>query len=236
MMPGVNIRSCWSGARYATGSGTSMASPHAAGLAALYIADHGRANDASGVYAIRQALIDAGADQASGNRLGSPGTDSDGHPEKLGWAGSSERAANHPPEAAFAFDPGELSVSFSDQSTDSDGKIIAWDWDFDDGQTSTAQNPSHNYSSAGTYRVTLTVTDDSGDSDTVFKEISISGPDNQAPTADFSFETDGLSVTSPTRAPTATARSRPGTGISVTDRPRTHRIPIMIMRPAGPIP
>ena len=40
------------------------------------------------MYAIRQALIDAGQDQASGNRLAHPLTEPDSNPENLGWAGS----------------------------------------------------------------------------------------------------------------------------------------------------
>lgn len=54
-------------------------------------------------------------------------------------------------------DPG-----FIDQSTDSDGHVVAWSWNFGDGGTSNQQNPSHHYAAAGTYTVTLTVTDDAG--------------------------------------------------------------------------
>jgi subtilisin family serine protease len=61
--PGVNILSTYKGGGYATMSGTSMASPHVAGSVALYIAQHGRAFDAAGVYAIRQAMADAGQPQ-----------------------------------------------------------------------------------------------------------------------------------------------------------------------------
>jgi len=42
-----------------------MASPHAAGLAALHIVSHTRATNASGVYGIRQALINAGKAQTA---------------------------------------------------------------------------------------------------------------------------------------------------------------------------
>lgn len=51
--PGVNIYSCAPGGGYRTLSGTSMASPHVAGTAALYIAAHGRVSAA----AIRSALV-----------------------------------------------------------------------------------------------------------------------------------------------------------------------------------
>ena len=54
----------------------------------------------------------------------------------------------------------------SDGSTDSDGTIVTYAWDFGDGTTSTAANPTHAYIAAGMYTVTLTVTDDAGDSAT----------------------------------------------------------------------
>jgi hypothetical protein len=89
MCPGVNIFSTYKNGGYTTFSGTSMASPHAAGLAALHVAQYGRANDAIGVYAIRQALINGGVDQSSGYGLATP-SDPDTFSEKLGWAGTTE--------------------------------------------------------------------------------------------------------------------------------------------------
>jgi PKD repeat protein len=63
------------------------------------------------------------------------------------------------PTAAFTATPTQgqapLTVNFTDQSTG--GTITNWAWDFGDGGTSNVQNPSHIYTHAGTYQVTLTV-------------------------------------------------------------------------------
>ena len=49
-------------------------------------------------------------------------------------------------------------------------KIIHWDWDFGDGETSTEENPIHTYHKPGMYSVTLTATDEKGESDSVTKQ------------------------------------------------------------------
>ncbi|AKB31855.1 cell surface protein [Methanosarcina siciliae HI350] len=66
--------------------------------------------------------------------------------------------AGNGPTASFTATPREgeapLTVQFNDSST---GSPTAWNWNFGDGTTSTKQNPSHTYSSAGKYTVELTV-------------------------------------------------------------------------------
>ncbi|UXI70469.1 M20/M25/M40 family metallo-hydrolase [Tahibacter amnicola] len=69
---------------------------------------------------------------------------------------------NQPPVANFSFSFSGLSGTFTDSSTDSDGTIASRSWAFGDGTTSTATHPSKTYASAGTYSVTLTVTDNQG--------------------------------------------------------------------------
>ena len=53
-----------------------------------------------------------------------------------------------------------LTTDFTDLSTG--GAITSWSWDFGDATTSTAQNPGHTYTAAGTYTVSLTVTGPGG--------------------------------------------------------------------------
>jgi len=74
---------------------------------------------------------------------------------------------NQPPIANSTGSPlqGEapLTVDFdASGSSDPDGTITSFDWDFDDGDTATGQTPSHTFDSEGTFQVTLTVTDNQG--------------------------------------------------------------------------
>jgi RHS repeat-associated protein len=48
---------------------------------------------------------------------------------------------------------------FLDRSSDADGSIVQWSWDFGDGGSSGERNPTHTFSAAGDYTVSLTVTD-----------------------------------------------------------------------------
>ncbi|HUS21877.1 MAG TPA: PKD domain-containing protein, partial [Aeromicrobium sp.] len=60
-------------------------------------------------------------------------------------------------DAEFGFDvtPGSLTVEFDDQSECSECDVDYWSWNFDDGQTSSEQDPSHTYAAPGTYAVSL---------------------------------------------------------------------------------
>lgn len=62
-----------------------------------------------------------------------------------------------------------------DLSRDSDGYIAKREWDFGDGTTTTGQRANHTYSRAGTYVITLTVTDDDGATATVSYPVRVGG-------------------------------------------------------------
>jgi len=78
------------------------------------------------------------------------------------------------PNAAFEFDNTTgLSVPFTDASTDSNDDIMSWAWNFGDGNTSAEQNPTHVYAEAGTYDVSLVVTDSGERSDEVMQSVTV---------------------------------------------------------------
>ncbi|MFF1574792.1 PKD domain-containing protein [Leifsonia sp. NPDC058292] len=103
---------------------------------------------------------------------------------------------NQAPVAAFTSTVDHLNVAFNGStSADPDGTVASYAWDFGDGATSTDANPTHVYGSAGTFTVTLTVTDDKGlASAPVQQQVTTVAVPNQAPTASFTATPNGLTV------------------------------------------
>lgn len=127
------------------------------------------------------------------------------------------------PTAAFTIDdstvsPGDTVTFDASQSTDSDGTIQSYQWDFGDGNTATGQSVTHSYSADGTYTVTLTVSDDDGIFDSATDTVSVSSGTEEAiaylsndPLSDADYRVGGSAgdgthgghhVTRPTAMPT----------------------------------
>ncbi|KPK38801.1 MAG: hypothetical protein AMJ69_07420 [Gammaproteobacteria bacterium SG8_47] len=69
-----------------------------------------------------------------------------------------------------------LDVAFDgSSSSDGDGSIASYSWDFGDGASGSGANATHQYTSAGNYTVTLTVTDDGGLTDVATMPVSVGG-------------------------------------------------------------
>jgi PKD repeat protein len=92
---------------------------------------------------------------------------------------------NQAPDAAFTFGCTNLTCDFADQSSDTDGTIATHSWVFGDAQTATGSTPSHTFAAAGTYNVTLTVTDNEGDTDDATQAVTVTAPVAGGPVADF---------------------------------------------------
>lgn len=76
-----------------------------------------------------------------------------------------------------------LTVEFIGLGNDPDGYIVSYHWDFNDGSSSDAQNPSHTFTTEGRYVVTFTVTDDNASTGVSTIQIYVTIPTNNPPNA-----------------------------------------------------
>ena len=77
------------------------------------------------------------------------------------------------PTPSFSFDCILLLCSFSDLSTDSNGTVVSWAWDFNDTTSTTVKSPVHGFVTSGTYQVSLTVEDNDGASNTISQSVIV---------------------------------------------------------------
>jgi PKD repeat protein len=94
----------------------------------------------------------------------------------------------HTPIAEFGYSPNSPTVydiiSFIDQSSDPNGYVVTWVWDFGDGTNSTLQTPTHRFDQKGAHAVKLTVIDNDGARNSTIHTVVIA---NLPPKASFHF-------------------------------------------------
>jgi len=82
---------------------------------------------------------------------------------------------NEAPDARFTSNCAALLCNFNDASTDDVG-VAGWTWTFGDDGSSSDQDPIHEYAVAGPYSVTLTVTDEEGETSTITRQVVATNP------------------------------------------------------------
>lgn len=99
------------------------------------------------------------------------------------------------PSASFVFSPNQptansavafdASASCNDTTATCSSAGLTFAWDFGDGRTGSGKTVSHSFTAAGTYNVTLAVTNDRGRTASTTKQVTVAG--GAAPTASFVF-------------------------------------------------
>ena len=167
--PGVNITSAWYNTNTATNtiSGTSMATPHVAGAAALYLQTNPTATPAQ---------VDAALKTNASTTVVPSGTTN-----KLLYMGFITAApSTAPPVANFTASCAGLTCSF-DGTTSTALAGATFSWTFGDATTGAGVTTSHAYAAAGTYSVILTVTDANGTSSKTSSVTVTSAPPAPSP-------------------------------------------------------
>jgi serine protease len=203
--PGVGVISTSYSSDTATQSqdGTSMATPHVAGAAALYLETHPTASPAQ-VAAALLASATPGVVKSGGSNT----------PNKLLYVGSGggSTPVDNPPTAAFTASCTNLDCNFNASASTDDKGLASYAWTFGDGSNGNGMSLSHSYAAAGSYTVTLTVTDTVGQTNTKSQSITVSASSSggSGPCADCSQKSGSLASGGTNYDPSSTGFSSAG--------------------------
>lgn len=170
--------------------GTSMATPTVAGVAALVWSNNPGCTGTE----IRDALKATAQDQGAAGRDDYFGYGivkaADANAYLAGTAcggGTPPPPANEAPIASFTSSCTLLSCDFdATGSVDNDGSIVSYSWSFGDGNSASTVTASNTYAAAGSYTVSLTVTDNEGASSTTSQIVSVTDG-TEPPAADITL-------------------------------------------------
>ena len=169
-------------------SGTSMAAPHVAGAAAIYLQSNPSATPAQVARALRSRGIWGQLDDSAANPT-YIGRDSD---NVLVWA-DTRSTGDTAPEAAFTVScPGRQCV-FTSTSTD-DGTITTTEWRFSDNTTATGTTVTKTFAANSTNSVVMMVRDNTSKTDHL-RQTAISVNADAPPVASFTYTCTGTSCT-----------------------------------------
>ncbi|GGF85795.1 S8 family serine peptidase [Alteromonas lipolytica] len=159
--PGVSIGTTYLNGQYINYSGTSFSSPVAAGVAALMVAANpGITADEieSGLFSTARDLGASGDDNVFGHGL----VDAQAAVSYALNLGSFIAPVASISSSATSVPFGSAITFSALNSSDADGSVVAYQWNLGDGTTATSAELSHTYATAGSYQVSLTVTDNDG--------------------------------------------------------------------------